>query len=192
MRRLLEMDFTNLTATGDVNPHIKESTVSVIGSRGIDSEAEFDSAIANTDAPIPARRAGIELIIGIGTRMRNQNVYNFFIVVLSLLALASNMTESMWHLMCSMGALFSKSWTIVLARDLGDQLSTTRPNGSSTTIGFGVSDNKAYFVKTAHVHAHGIEGADDPRRANGEFLYTVNNLQVPLILGKDINIERGY
>ena len=63
MRRLLEMDFTNLTATGDVNPHIKESTVSVIGSRGIDSEAEFDSAIANTDAPIPARQGLNSLLV---------------------------------------------------------------------------------------------------------------------------------
>ena len=69
MRRLLDMDVTNLTAIGDANPHIKEVIVSVIESRGTESEAEIDSAIVNTDAPNPARRAGIELIIGIGTRI---------------------------------------------------------------------------------------------------------------------------
>ena len=71
MRRLLDMDVTNLIAIGDANPHIKEVIiVSVIESRGTDSEAEIDSAIVNTDAHTPARRAGIELIIGIGTRIR--------------------------------------------------------------------------------------------------------------------------
>jgi hypothetical protein len=74
MRRLLDMDVTNLTAIGDANPHIKEVIVSVIESRGTDSEAEIDSAIVNTDAPNPARRAGIELIIGIGTRMESKCV----------------------------------------------------------------------------------------------------------------------
>jgi len=59
---------------------------------------------------------------------------------------------------------------------------------------FGVSDNKACFVKTAHVHAQGVEGADEPQRANGEFLYTVNNLEVPVIFDgeNDIALERGW
>ena len=56
---------------------------------------------------------------------------------------------------------------------------------------FAVSDNKAYFVKAAHVHAQGVEGAEEPERANGEFLYTVNNLEVPIILEREISIERG-
>jgi len=61
----------------------------------------------------------------------------------------------------------------------------------SRNVGFAVSDNIAYFVKTAHVHAQGVEGAEEPERANGEFLYTVNNLEIPIILEREISIERG-
>ena len=100
----------------------------------------------------------------------------------------------MWRLLNMMSLLFSKSWTVELAKELGDEVARSRPNGASCNLGFGVSDNKAYFVKTAHVHAQGVEGADEPQRANGEFLYTVNNLEVPVIFDgeNDIALERGW
>ena len=74
--------------------------------------------------------------------------------------------------MCMMGALFSKTWTSTLAKELGDEVSRSRPVAASANVGFGVSDNKAYFVKTSFVHAHGIVGADEPQQANGDFLYS--------------------
>jgi hypothetical protein len=192
-RRLITFNIEDLTSAGDVNRDMMDAVVDIIGSRGTTSEPEFSTLTdEDIEGSITARRAGIEFILGIGTRLRNQNVYNFFIVILSILALASNLSESMWHLMCMMGALFSKTWTTKLAKELGDEVSRSRPADASANVGFGVSDNKAYFVKTSFMHAHGIEGADEPQRANGEFLYTVNNLQVPVIIeGEDFNFERG-
>ena len=60
------------------------------------------------------------------------------------------------------------------------------------TVGFGVTDNKAYLTKDTYINAH-VEGViDEPPKANGHFLHTVNNLQVPVVLpGGDLEIERG-
>jgi len=93
-----------------------------------------------------------------------------------------------------MSLLLRKSWTVELATEHGDEVARSRPNGASCNLGFGVSDNKAYFVKTAHVHAQGVEGADESQRANGEYLYTVNNLEVPVIFDgeNDIDLKRGW
>ena len=188
-------DYSYLTEAGDVNPDIRDAIISVIGSRQVDAANDIDIEITSIDEDVivPARRAGIELLISVGTRLRNQNVYNFFAVVLSLLALSSGVSSSFWQLLCMMGVLFSHSWTVRLAKEIGDEVALRRPDGLSSTIGFGVSDNKSYFVKTAHVHATAV-GADNEQasRVNGKFLHTVNSLQVPLVLGEiDVEIEKG-
>jgi hypothetical protein len=42
------------------------------------------------------------------------------------------------------------------------------------------------------INAHVEWVVDAPPRANGHFLYTVNNLQVPVILpGGELEIQRG-
>jgi hypothetical protein len=192
-RRLLNHDFSQLSAASSANPNMRDAIISVIGSKGMDASPEFETTMVE-DAPITPRAAGIELLLSVGTRLRNQNIYNFFCVVLSILFLAANLNENMWHLLCMMGLIFSKRWTVELAKELGDEVRRSRPTNASTNVGFGVSDNKAYFVKTAYVHADGIEGAEQPQRANGEFLYTVNNLEVPVLIEegeRDIIIEKG-
>jgi hypothetical protein len=69
-----------------------------------------------------------------------------------------------------MGLAFSRRWTINIVR-IGDEIAGMKPNGSSTNVGLAVTDNKAYFVKTALVHAVEMEGvANVPRNVNGHFL----------------------
>jgi hypothetical protein len=91
-----------------------------------------------------------------------------------------------------MGMLYSKRWTVDLVKEIGDSVASSRPEKSSTNVGFGVTDNKAYLTKVTYINAH-LEGvADEPPRANGHFLYTVNNLQVPVMMpGEDLHLERG-
>ena len=72
-----------------------------------------------------------------------------------------------------MGVLFSKRWTSTLVKELGDAISSRRVEGSSCSVGFYVTDNKAYFVKISHMHAEEGEGVTQmPRSANGHFLLT--------------------
>jgi len=90
-----------------------------------------------------------------------------------------------------MGLLFSRVWTIDLVKEIGDEVAARKPVGSSHEVGLAVADNKAYHVHTALVHAEGVDGVTSgPRVANGYFLYTVNNLQVPLVVD-DFDIIPG-
>jgi hypothetical protein len=74
-----------------------------------------------------------------------------------------------------MGVLFSRVWTINLK------------------VGLCITGNKAYFDKITFTRAPSVEGvADEPLKVNGYFLYTVNNIQVPLIMPRDdVIIEPG-
>jgi hypothetical protein len=141
---------------------------------------------------VSKRRAGLELLVTIATRLRNQNIYNFFAVVLSILALGCRVPIQFWNLLCMMGLLYSKKWTVELVKEIGDAVSSSRPARASLNIGFGVTDNKAYLTKVTYINAH-VDGVTAvPPRANGHFLYTVNNLQVPVMMpGEDLHIERG-
>ena len=92
-----------------------------------------------------------------------------------------------------MGVLFSDRWTRDLVKEIGDEVAASRHPHASVNIGFGVTDNRAYLTKVTYINAH-VEGLiDAPPRANGQFLYTVNNLQVPVIMphGIDLEMERG-
>ena len=173
--RLLQHDYSALIIeAGEVNKSMKEAFFSVIGSRGAVDETD-------TEVSMSKRRAAIELIVGHLTRLRNPKILNFFVVVLSALALGYGVPVAFWSLLTFMGLLFSRRWTIDLVREIGDEVASSRTEGASETIGLCVTDNKAYFVTTAHVHAPEVEGVTEgPRQANGKYLYTVNNLQVPL------------
>ena len=60
-------------------------------------------------------------------------------------------------------------------------------------VGLCITDNKAYFDKIAFIRAPAVEGvADEPLKIDSNFLYTVNNIQVPLIMPRDdVIIEPG-
>ena len=78
--RLLQFNIEDLTSAGDVNRDMMDAIVDIIGSRGTTLESEFSTLTdEDIEASITARRAGIEFILGIGTRLRNQNVYNFLL-----------------------------------------------------------------------------------------------------------------
>jgi hypothetical protein len=182
-RLVQECYYDSVKECGEVNLSLKEAILSVVGTRNIDSYLETDTTEREQeeDTAMSKRRISIECIIGFMSRLRNPNIHNFFIVILSILALGSNVSVEFWSLLTMMGLAFSRSWTINLVREIGDEIAATKPEGSSANVGLAVTDNKAYFVKTSLVHAVEVEGvANAPRVVNGHFLYTVNNIQVPL------------
>jgi len=182
--RLLQENYNeSIKEAGEVNLALKEAVLSVVGTRHIDSDLETDTTeeLEAEGSTMTKRRIALECIIGFMSRLRNPNIHNFFIVILSVVALGSNVSVEFWSLLTMMGLAFSRRWTINLVREIGDEIAATKPFGSSVNVGLAVADNKAYFVKTALVHAVDVEGvANAPRVLNGHFLYTVNNLQVPL------------
>lgn len=182
-RLLNENYFDSVKECGEINRSLKEALLSVVGTRNIESDLETDTTLEEAeDTAMNKRRISIECIIGFMSRLRNPNIHNFFIVLLSILALGSNVSVEFWSLLTMMGLAFSRRWTINLVREIGDEIAATKPEGSSANVGLAVTDNKAYFVKTALVHAAvEVEGVTNaPRVVNGHFLYTVNNIQVPL------------
>ena len=91
-----------------------------------------------------------------------------------------------------MGVLFSRVWTIKLVREIGDEVALKRLPKANLKVGLCITDNKAYFDKITFIRAPAVEGvADEPLKVNVNFLYTVNNIQVPLIMRDDVIIEPG-
>ena len=182
----------SLKEAGKVNKALKEAIIQIVGARNMESEEATSTELDYECEAMSKRRVSMECIIGFLSRLRNRNIHNFFIVTLSILALGCNVPVQFWSLLCTMGILFSKVWTVELVREIGDEIAACKPEGCSDNIGLYVSDNKAYFVTTAHVHAEEVEGVTTaPRMPNGKYLYTVNNLQVPLKLETDIEILPG-
>ena len=103
---------------------------------------------------VSKRRAGLELVITVVTRLQNKNIYNFLAVVLSILALGNRVPFQFWSLLSMMGILYSKRWTIALVKEIGDSVASSRPFNCSHNVGFGVTDNKAYLTKVTFINAH--------------------------------------
>ena len=164
-RLVQECYYDSVKECGEVNLSLKEAILSVVGTRNIDSDLETDTTDEqDEDTVMSKRRISLECIIGFMSRLRNPNIHNFFIVILSILVLGSNVSVEFWSLLTMMGLAFSRRWTINLVREIGDEIAATKPEGSSANVGLAVTDNKAYFVKTALVHAVEVEGvANAPR-----------------------------
>jgi hypothetical protein len=182
-----------LTESGKVNNAMREAIMTIVGTRGMESNMELDTDVEENLSAVPKRRAAVEMLIAVITRLRNQNILNFFVVVLSVIALGCNVSVQFWALLTSFGVLFSRTWTITLVREMGDEISNRKLDCASLKVGLCVADNKAYFDKVSLMHAPGIEGVTEgPPKANGRFLYTVNNFQVPLLmLDGDVDIPPG-
>ncbi len=184
----------SITESGEVNEALQTALLGIIGNRNMECKSEEDDttdATLDDEPTLTKRRIAIECLVGFICRLRNPKIHNFFIVTLSILALGSNVSVQFWSILCMMGLVFSRVWTIQLVREIGDEVAAMKPHGCSANVGLAVTDNKAYFIKTAHVHAAEVEGVTvGPRVANGHFLYTVNNIQVPLLI-PEIYVERG-
>jgi hypothetical protein len=84
-------------------------------------------------------------LVGFICRLRNPKIHNFFIVTLSILALGCNVSVQFRSILCMMGLVFSRVWTIQLVREIGDEVAAMKPHGCSANVGLAVTDNKAYF-----------------------------------------------
>lgn len=191
---LLDGNYTRLVEAGRLNPQLLEPVLAVIGTRDMSADDLHDDVEAlDMDEGVCSyskRRLGAEMIVSLLTRLRNQNVYNFFAVVLSILALGAGVPVQFWALLSMMGLVFSRPWTIALVRELGVDVANRRVMGASTEVGWMVTDNKCYLQSIAVVNP---DGPDQTKKANGEFLYTVNNLQAPVMMpsGIDIVVKEG-
>jgi hypothetical protein len=183
----------HLIEAGKVNEVMRAAIVSIAGDRQMKSDMEIDTELEESQSEIPKRRLTVELLVATLSRLRNQNILNFFTVVLSVLALGSCVSVQFWAILCSMGVLFSRVWTVKLVREIGDEIALKRLPKASLNVGLCIADNKAYFDKVTFIRARPVEGVtDEPLKLNGNFLYTVNNIQVPLITQEgDISVEPG-
>ena len=182
-----------LVEAGQVNEAMREAIVSIAGDKQIENEMDVDTEIEECRTEIPKRRLTVELLVATLSRLRNQNILNFFSVVLSVIALGSCISVQFWAILCSLGVFFSRVWTIKLVREIGDEVALKRLPRASLNVGLSLTDNKAYFDKITFIRAPAVEGvADEPLKVNGYFFYTVNNIQVPLIMPRDdVIIEPG-
>ena len=106
--RLLQHDYSALIIeAGEVNKSMKEAIFSVIGSRGVVDESD-------TEASMSKRRAAIELIVGHLTRLRNPKRLNFFVVVLSALALGYGVPVAFWSLLTFMALPLRPSVPVIV------------------------------------------------------------------------------
>ena len=197
--RLLSGDFKeDLLGATKMNPGIKASVMAIIGNRNggvAETTTDVETVGLNDDVyTVNKRTLAVEYHLGGLQRLRNNNIYNFFIVVLSLLALATRLPETFWHLLCSMGLLFHKTWTIKLAKELGEEVverALASKEGVSNNIGMVVADNKCYFSKQVYMHAVYDAAGNEQPRPNGEMLYTNNRLWWPVQVKNEIDIARG-
>ena len=178
-----ESYYESLKECGEINPSLKEAVLSVVGTRNLDSDLETDiTDEPDEDTAVIKRRISLECIIGFMSRLKNLNIQNFFIVILSIIALGSYVSVEFWSLLTMMGLAFSRRWTINLVREIGDNIAGTKPEGISANVRLAVTKIKAYFVKSALVHAVEVEGVANVLLAvNVNFLYTVNNIQKKVI-----------
>ncbi len=108
-------------------------------------EDDTTDATLDDEPTLTKRRIAIECLVGFICRLRNPKIHNFFIVTLSILALGCNVSVQFWSILCMMGLVFSRVWTIQLVREIGDEVAAMKPHGCSANVGLAVTDNKAYF-----------------------------------------------
>lgn len=168
----------NITQAGDLNEEVKDGFLSFVGTRDY-SDDEDESCIDDDKnaVGIHSRRLAVELVVGMGSRLRNKNIYNFFTVVLSIIFLYYAPPLVIWGMLQQMRLIHSKKWTETLAAELGDEISVWPAEADMAIVVF---DNKAYFAKTKYQHV-ATTSADGPQfRADGEFLHTVNWFHLPI------------
>lgn len=199
--RLMGADFKeDILGATTMNPGLRHTVMAIVGSRDlghVDPQTRSTDTTVGLEQGVDAvnkRMLAMEYHLGGLQRLRNNNIYNFFIVVMSLLALACNLPQAFWNLLCSMGLLFHKTWTVTLAQELGDEVvaeSLVAKEGVSNNVGIVVADNKCYFSKQVFMHAvYDAAGAEQPR-PNGEMLYTNNRLHWPVQVDHEVEVSRG-
>ena len=154
MEKLLNFQPHDLVEAGDENPEALHEIVRLIGTRGTDirDSGEEESDDENRQA-IPKRRLAAEGVMTMLVRNINQTILNFLAAVLSLLALTCGVAKSFWAILNRLGILFSKPWTVQLARDLGTIVEGQRIEGEDEGLGMVVADNKCYSMKPVFKHA---------------------------------------
>ena len=87
------------------------------------SEQSWPTATATAtgdDAQMHRRAMRLEFLIGLSMRMRNQIVPCFFVCVcISLRCLQCGLPSSHWEILAGPRIIFSRSWTLDLARAIG-------------------------------------------------------------------------
>ena len=113
-----------------------------------------------------------ELWLALAVRTTRQTVIPFVIIVLSMLALQSGMSEEMWNTLSFMMVLTSKEWMTAFCTDVAFELRRRleMDEDVSSSVRFVVGDNCDYQTRTVYEHTD----------RGGEYIHTVNWVTVPL------------
>ena len=178
--RLLDSDYEkHIIEAGEHNREVRDEFMKVVGVKGPRRSMSDSAACEDESDGINSRRLAFEALVGLATRLRNKDIYNFFTVVLSLLFLFYAVPGVIWGILQEMRIIHTRDWSEKLATELGNEISVWKPSYSSTVC-IVVFDNKAYFAKTKYQHVSANDEGGPRIRADGEFLHTVNRLHVPI------------
>lgn len=100
----------NITQAGDLNKEVKDGFLSLIGTQDYfdDEDKRYVDDDKNAHG-INSRRLAVELVVGMGSRLRNKNIYNFFTVVLSIIFLYYAAPLVIWGILQQMRLIHSKN-----------------------------------------------------------------------------------
>ena len=178
--KLLSSEYEmHITEAGEYNREIKDAFIKTVGSKRTRGGANISEASEDKSYGINNRRLAAETVIGMATRLRNKDIYNFFTVVLSLLFLFYAVPGVIWGVLQDMRLIHSRTWAETLAIELGKDVSTWDGRNCSV-VAIVVFDNKAYFAKTKYQHVPANDEGGPRIRTDGEYLHTVNRLHVPI------------
>jgi len=90
-----------------------------------------------------------------------------------------------------MSLIFSRDWTLKLAKELGDEVATCDYESASEEVGKVVADNKCYLKRQTYMHAKCDDAGVPQPRLNGQMLYTNNILWSPVTVEHEIGVEKG-
>ena len=166
----------HMTEAGEVNEELKDAFLKMVGSPDEDAIGSMDE---DDYEAIDRHRLAAETILGVTTRLRNQFIYNFLIVVMSFLFLFYSVPGPIWAILQQQRIVFGKKWIENLGKEMGDEFAVW-PDDASTVLAVCATDNKAYFAKTKLQHVQSDIHEGPKIRANGEFLHTANRIHLPL------------
>ena len=78
----------NITQAGELNKEVKDAFLNIVGTKDYSEDADETCIDDDEDnRGIHSRWLAVELVVGMGSRLRNKNIYNFFTVILSILSI---------------------------------------------------------------------------------------------------------
>ena len=105
------------------------------------SYAHYDSSLAERMRRDAANRLNFEVLLSVLLNMLNQQVTPHLVALLSLLALKCRVPKEFWDVLSRVGVLKGRTWTRILATELGQTLAAIPPVRASRVVAKVAYDN---------------------------------------------------